>query len=198
MGLTAEFWLRDHRPVHHADPAEVGVRGFGQAFSGGRLFGAAPSFHLERSVAQDARPSRCCRRYLVIISKSFHDHGERQEPSRRRRSRRTRCSACRSRPACRYRLREVPVCPLDDNMKDTLYNLALDFERAPVLLPPPPSSTSPLGPKYKDVVERAASGSRPQGARGAVGGAKKDSTVTISGATADSATIEKELRRQAW
>jgi len=97
------------------------------------------------------------------------------------------------------------LCPLDDNMKDTLYNLALDFERkrqyskaAAVF-----EHVGAKDPKYKDVVERAAKLKQAsEGAVfGAVGGAKKDSTVMISGGatkpTLGRYEIEKELGRGA-
>ncbi|MBI2789553.1 MAG: CHASE2 domain-containing protein [Elusimicrobia bacterium] len=97
------------------------------------------------------------------------------------------------------------LCPLDDNMKDTLYNLALDFERkrqyskaAAVF-----EHVSAKDPKYKDVVERAKKlKEASEGAVfGAVGGAKKEGTVMISGGstkpTLGRYEIEKELGRGA-
>ncbi|MDX6770085.1 MAG: serine/threonine-protein kinase [Elusimicrobiota bacterium] len=97
------------------------------------------------------------------------------------------------------------LCPLDDNMKDTLYNLALDFERkrqfskaAAVL-----DHVAAKDPKYKDIAEKtkmlkAAS----EGAVfGGVGGPKKDGTVMITGGstkpTLGRYEIEKELGRGA-
>ena len=97
------------------------------------------------------------------------------------------------------------LCPLDDNMKDTLYNLALDFERkrqfskaAAVL-----DHIAAKDPKYKDIAEKtkmlkAAS----EGAVfGGVGGGKKDGTVMIAGGstkpTLGRYEIEKELGRGA-
>ncbi len=97
------------------------------------------------------------------------------------------------------------LCPLDDNLKDTLYNLALDFERkrqfskaAAVL-----DHIAAKDPKYKDIAEKtkmlkAAS----EGAVfGGVGGAKKDGTVMIAGGstkpTLGRYEIEKELGRGA-
>jgi serine/threonine-protein kinase len=97
------------------------------------------------------------------------------------------------------------LCPLDDNLKDTLYNLALDFERkrqfskaASVL-----DHIAAKDPKYKDIAEKtkmlkAAS----EGAVfGGVGGGKKDGTVMIAGGstkpTLGRYEIEKELGRGA-
>jgi len=97
------------------------------------------------------------------------------------------------------------LCPLDDNMKDTLYNLALDFERkrqfskaAAVL-----DHIATKDPKYKDIADKtkmlkAAS----EGAVfGGVGGAKKEGTVMITGGatkpTLGRYEIEKELGRGA-
>ena len=77
------------------------------------------------------------------------------------------------------------LCPLDDNMKDTLYNLALDFERkrqyskaAAVF-----EHIAAKDPKYKDVVEeRTKLKEASEGAVfGGVGGAKKEGTVMLSG-----------------
>ncbi|MEQ1918555.1 MAG: serine/threonine-protein kinase, partial [Elusimicrobiota bacterium] len=97
------------------------------------------------------------------------------------------------------------LCPLDDNMKDTLYNLALDFERkrqyskaAAVF-----EHIGAKDPKYKDVVERATKLKQAsEGAVfGAVGGAKKEGTVMIAGGatkpTLGRYEIEKELGRGA-
>jgi serine/threonine-protein kinase len=97
------------------------------------------------------------------------------------------------------------LCPLDDNMKDTLYNLALDFERKRQFS----KSAAVLGhieakdPKYKDVAEKskmlkaAADGA----VFGGVGGAKKEGTVMITGGstkpTLGRYEIEKELGRGA-
>ncbi|MBI5239267.1 MAG: CHASE2 domain-containing protein [Elusimicrobia bacterium] len=97
------------------------------------------------------------------------------------------------------------LCPLDDNMKDTLYNLALDFERKRQFA----KASAVLGhieakdPKYKDVAEKskmlraAADGA----VFGGVGGAKKDGTVMITGGstkpTLGRYEIEKELGRGA-
>ncbi|MBI3565090.1 MAG: CHASE2 domain-containing protein [Elusimicrobia bacterium] len=97
------------------------------------------------------------------------------------------------------------LCPLDDNMKDTLYNLALDFERkrqfskaAAVL-----DHIATKAPKYKDVPEKtkmlkaAADGA----VFGGVGGGKKEGTVMITGGatkpTLGRYEIEKELGRGA-
>jgi serine/threonine-protein kinase len=97
------------------------------------------------------------------------------------------------------------LCPLDENLKDTLYNLALDFERkrqfskaAAVL-----DHIAAKDPKYKDIAEKtkmlkAAS----EGAVfGGVGGGKKDGTVMITGGstkpTLGRYEIEKELGRGA-
>ncbi|MEK7858022.1 MAG: CHASE2 domain-containing protein [Elusimicrobiota bacterium] len=97
------------------------------------------------------------------------------------------------------------LCPLDDNMKDTLYNLALDFERkrqfskaAAVF-----DHIAAKDPKYKDIeakttMLKAAS----EGAVfGGIGGAKKDGTVMLSGGstkpTLGRYEIEKELGRGA-
>ena len=97
------------------------------------------------------------------------------------------------------------LCPLDDNLKDTLYNLSLDFERkrqfakaAAVL-----DHIAAKDPKYKDVVEKAAK--LKQASEGAVfggvGGAKKEGTVMITGGTTKPTLgryeIEKELGRGA-
>jgi len=97
------------------------------------------------------------------------------------------------------------LCPLDGNMKDTLYNLALDFERkrqyskaAAVF-----EHIAANDPKYKDVVEK---GNKLKQASegavfGAVGGAKKEGTVMITGGatkpTLGRYEIEKELGRGA-
>jgi serine/threonine-protein kinase len=97
------------------------------------------------------------------------------------------------------------LCPLDDNLKDTLYNLALDFERkrqfskaAAVL-----DHIAKTDPKYKDIADKtkmlkAAS----EGAVfGGVGGGKKEGTVMLSGGatkpTLGRYEIEKELGRGA-
>ncbi|MFI5363583.1 MAG: CHASE2 domain-containing serine/threonine-protein kinase [Elusimicrobiota bacterium] len=96
------------------------------------------------------------------------------------------------------------LCPLDDNLKDTLYNLALDFERkrqyskaAAVL-----DHIAAKDAKYKDVVEKAAK--LKQASEGAVFGgvgAKKEGTVMLSGGatkpTLGRYEIEKELGRGA-
>lgn len=97
------------------------------------------------------------------------------------------------------------LCPLDANMKDTLYNLALDFERkrqfakaAAVL-----DHIAAKDPKYKDVAERAKTlKAASEGAVfGGVGGAKKEGTVMIAGGaskpTLGRYEIEKELGRGA-
>jgi serine/threonine-protein kinase len=97
------------------------------------------------------------------------------------------------------------LCPLDDNMKDTLYNLALDFERkrqfskAGAVL----EHVAAKDPKYKDVVAKAKMlKEASEGAVfGGVGGAKKDGTVMIAGGTTKPTLgryeIEKELGRGA-
>ncbi|MBI4062065.1 MAG: CHASE2 domain-containing protein [Elusimicrobia bacterium] len=97
------------------------------------------------------------------------------------------------------------LCPLDDNMKDTLYNLALDFERkrqfakAGAVL----EHVAAKDPKYKDVVEKAKKlKEASEGAVfGGVGGGKKDGTVMIAGGTTKPTLgryeIEKELGRGA-
>ena len=96
------------------------------------------------------------------------------------------------------------LCPLDDNMKDTLYNLALDFERkrqyskaAAVF-----DHIAAKDPKYKDVVEKGKK--LKQASDGAVFGgvgAKKEGTVMITGGatkpTLGRYEIEKELGRGA-
>ena len=96
------------------------------------------------------------------------------------------------------------LCPLDDNMKDTLYNLALDFERkrqyskaAAVF-----EHVAAKDPKYKDVVEKAKK--LKEASDGAVFGgvgAKKEGTVMLSGGTTKPTLgryeIEKELGRGA-
>lgn len=96
------------------------------------------------------------------------------------------------------------LCPLDDNMKDTLYNLALDFERkrqfskaAAVL-----DHIATKDPKYKDVPEKTKM--LKAAADGAVFGgvgAKKEGTVMITGGatkpTLGRYEIEKELGRGA-
>jgi serine/threonine-protein kinase len=97
------------------------------------------------------------------------------------------------------------LCPLDDNMKDTLYNLALDFERkrqfakaASVL-----SHIHAKDPKYKDVEAKMAMlKAAGEGAVfGGIGGAKKEGTVMIAGGstkpTLGRYEIEKELGRGA-
>ncbi|PIR16170.1 MAG: serine/threonine protein kinase, partial [Elusimicrobia bacterium CG11_big_fil_rev_8_21_14_0_20_64_6] len=97
------------------------------------------------------------------------------------------------------------LCPLDDNMKDTLYNLALDFERkrqfskAGAVL----EHIASKDPKYKDVVAKAKMlKEASEGAVfGGVGGAKKEGTVMITGGstkpTLGRYEIEKELGRGA-
>jgi serine/threonine-protein kinase len=96
------------------------------------------------------------------------------------------------------------LCPLDDNLKDTLYNLALDFERkrqyskaAAVL-----DHIAAKDSKYKDVVEKAKK--LKEASEGAVFGgvgAKKEGTVMLSGGatkpTLGRYEIEKELGRGA-
>jgi serine/threonine-protein kinase len=96
------------------------------------------------------------------------------------------------------------LCPLDDNMKDTLYNLGLDFERkrqyskaAAVF-----EHISAKDPKYKDVVDKAKK--LKEASDGAVFGgvgAKKEGTVMLSGGatkpTLGRYEIEKELGRGA-
>jgi serine/threonine-protein kinase len=97
------------------------------------------------------------------------------------------------------------LCPLDDNMKDTLYNLGLDFERkrqfskaASVL-----DHIAKTDPKYRDIAEKTkmlkAAG---EGAVfGGVGGGKKEGTVMLAGGatkpTLGRYEIEKELGRGA-
>ena len=97
------------------------------------------------------------------------------------------------------------LCPLDENMKETLYNLALDFERkrqfskAGSVL----QHVADKDPKYKDVVEKAAKlKAASEGAVfGGVGGPKKEGTVMLSGGSAKPTLgryeIEKELGRGA-
>ncbi|MDE2142006.1 MAG: CHASE2 domain-containing protein [Elusimicrobia bacterium] len=96
------------------------------------------------------------------------------------------------------------LCPLDDNMKDTLYNLALDFERkrqyskaAAVF-----DHIAAKDAKYKDVVERGKK--LKEASEGAVFGgvgAKKEGTVMLAGGaskpTLGRYEIEKELGRGA-
>ncbi len=96
------------------------------------------------------------------------------------------------------------LCPLDDNLKDTLYTLALDFERkrqfskaAGVL-----DHIAAKDPKFKDVV--AKSKKLKEASDGAVFGgvgAKKEGTVMFSGGstkpTLGRYEIEKELGRGA-
>ena len=97
------------------------------------------------------------------------------------------------------------LCPLDDNLKDTLYNLALDFERkrqfskaAAVL-----GHIAAKDPAYKDIQEKTKMlKSASDGAVfGGVGGAKKDGTVMIAGGstkpTLGRYEIDKELGRGA-
>jgi serine/threonine-protein kinase len=97
------------------------------------------------------------------------------------------------------------LCPLDDNLKDTLYNLALDFERKRQFA----KAAAVLGhiqakdPKYKDIAAKitmlkaAADGA----VFGGIGGAKKEGTVVITGSatkpTLGRYEIEKELGRGA-
>jgi len=97
------------------------------------------------------------------------------------------------------------LCPLDDNMKDTLYNLSLDFERKRQFS----KAGSVLGhiaakdPKYKDVVAKAAKlKEASEGAVfGGIGGAKKEGTIMMAGGTTKPTLgryeIEKELGRGA-
>ncbi|HEX4048862.1 MAG TPA: serine/threonine-protein kinase, partial [Elusimicrobiota bacterium] len=96
------------------------------------------------------------------------------------------------------------LCPLDANLKDSLYNLALDFERkrqyskaAAVL-----DHIAAKDPKYKDVVEKAKK--LKEASEGAVFGgvgAKKEGTVLLTGGatkpTLGRYEIEKELGRGA-
>ena len=96
------------------------------------------------------------------------------------------------------------LCPLDDNMKDTLYSLALDFERkrqyskaAAVL-----GHIAAKDAKFKDVVEKGQK--LKEASDGAVFGgvgAKKEGTVMITGGatkpTLGRYEIEKELGRGA-
>ncbi|MBI4376295.1 MAG: CHASE2 domain-containing protein [Elusimicrobia bacterium] len=97
------------------------------------------------------------------------------------------------------------LCPLDEGMKDTLYNLALDFERkrqfnkaAAVL-----DHIKAKDPKYKDIADRIAK--LKQASEGAVfggiGPGKKEGTVMIAGGAAKPTLgryeIEKELGRGA-
>jgi len=97
------------------------------------------------------------------------------------------------------------LCPVDDNLKDTLYNLALDFERkrqfskaAAVL-----DHIAAKDPKYKDIADKAKMlKAASEGAVfGGVGGGKKDGTVMIAGGatkpTLGRYEIEKELGRGA-
>ncbi len=96
------------------------------------------------------------------------------------------------------------LCPLDDNLKDTIYNLALDFERkrqyskAAAAL----DHIAAKDPKYKDVVEKAKK--LKDASEGAVFGgvgAKKEGTVLLMGGatkpTLGRYEIEKELGRGA-
>ena len=97
------------------------------------------------------------------------------------------------------------LCPLDDNMKDTLYNLALDFERKRQYS----KALSVLGhiaakePKFKDIEPKMAM--LKQASEGAVFGgvgvSKKEGTVMLSGGatkpTLGRYEIEKELGRGA-
>ncbi len=97
------------------------------------------------------------------------------------------------------------LCPLDDNMKDTLYNLSLDFERkrqfskAGAVL----EHIAAKDAKYKDAVEKAKKlKEASEGAVfGGVGGVKKEGTVLITGGTTKPTLgryeIEKELGRGA-
>ncbi len=97
------------------------------------------------------------------------------------------------------------LCPLDDSMKETLYNLSLDYERkrqfakaANVL-----EHIAKKDPKYKDVVEKGKKlKDASEGAVfGGIGGAKKEGTVMITGGatkpTLGRYEIEKELGRGA-
>jgi serine/threonine-protein kinase len=96
------------------------------------------------------------------------------------------------------------LCPVDDNLKETLYNLALDFERkrqfskaAAVL-----DHVAAKDPRYKDVVEKAKK--LKEASEGAVFGGvgvKKEGTIALSGGAAKPTLgryeIEKELGRGA-
>jgi eukaryotic-like serine/threonine-protein kinase len=96
------------------------------------------------------------------------------------------------------------LCPVDDGLKDSLYNLALDFERkrqyskaASVL-----DHIAAKDPKYKDVVAKAKK--LKEASEGAVFGgvgARKEGTVMLSGGatkpTLGRYEIEKELGRGA-
>jgi serine/threonine-protein kinase len=96
------------------------------------------------------------------------------------------------------------LCPLDDNMKETLYNLALDFERKRQFAKAAAAleHISARDPKYKDAADKIkllkAAG---EGAVfGGIGG-KKEGTVVIAGGAAKPTLgryeIEKELGRGA-
>lgn len=97
------------------------------------------------------------------------------------------------------------LCPVDDNMKDTLYNLALDFERKRQFA----KSAAVLGhihakdPKYKDVEAKIAKlkAASDGAVFGGIGGAPKEGTVMITGGstkpTLGRYEIEKELGRGA-
>ncbi len=96
------------------------------------------------------------------------------------------------------------LCPLDGNMKDTLYNLALDFERkrqyskaAAVF-----DHIAAKDPKYKDIVERGKKlKEASEGAVfGGVGAKREDTVMLADGAskpTLGRYEIEKELGRGA-
>ena len=96
------------------------------------------------------------------------------------------------------------LCPLDDNLKDTFYNLALDFERkrqyakaAAVL-----DHIAAKDAKYKDVVEKAKKlKNASDGAVFGGVGVKKEGTVMLAGGatkpTLGRYEIEKELGRGA-
>jgi len=96
------------------------------------------------------------------------------------------------------------LCPLDDSLKDAIYNLALDFERkrqyskAAAAL----DHIAAKDPKYKDVVAKATK--LKEASEGAVFGgvgAKKEGTVMLAGGatkpTLGRYEIEKELGRGA-
>lgn len=96
------------------------------------------------------------------------------------------------------------LCPVDENLKDTLYNLALDFERkrqyskaAAVL-----DHIAAKDPRYKDVVAKAAKlKEASEGAVFGAVGARREGTIMVSGGAAKPRLgryeIERELGRGA-
>ncbi|MBI5247807.1 MAG: CHASE2 domain-containing protein [Elusimicrobia bacterium] len=172
------------------------------------LFGAGTYLFMNGQWLQVAYPTvLLLAGYLVIISKSFlvTEKGKELVEASAIETNKMLGLSFQGQGMLDIAFEKFRLCPLDDNMKDTLYNLALDFERkrqfskAGAVL----EHISAKDPKYKDVVEKskmlkAAS----EGAVfGGVGGGKKDGTIMVAGGktkpTLGRYEIEKELGRGA-